>query len=248
MNTRTKKPSTLCAALGRAGLARTGAMLALALGAAQAGATTYTVPLQFTLTLVAPVCSLSVDGSSVNAPLATPTPVALPTMNVTPQPLSAINTPDGILTSMTTLTDVLADGPGMTKSGYSINRRISTPPNAIANCTLGTPMTVRVTKASTVTNSAFPELMAGAPGAGPTATSLPIGMVMGIAKFGTIVGTSGYLGTTWNSSLPSVSTTADGSDQTIALTAIFISNNNTTKLTGGHAGQWTYTFNVNLDF
>ncbi len=58
MNTRMNHLNPLCAALRGAHLARAGAMLVLALGAAQAGATTYTVPLQFNTTLAAPVCTI----------------------------------------------------------------------------------------------------------------------------------------------------------------------------------------------
>ena len=241
MNTRTKRPSPLRAALGGAGLARTGALLALALGAAQAGATTYTVPLQFNITLAAPVCTLTVGGITANS--TTPTPTTGVVVDLTPTPISVIGTPVGILGAMSTLTTFTADAPGLFNTAYT-NRRVTSPPAAAANCSLGTPMTLRVTKGTALTNSS--PSANGMPGIRGTDT-LPIAMSMGIASFGGTNGTNGQNGTTWATNVPAVSVTGTGADQTIALTAAMHASS-TTPLTPASAGTWQYPFNVNLDF
>lgn len=261
MNTRTKKPSTLCAALGRAGLARTGAMLALALGAAQAGAVTYTVPLQFNITLTPPVCSLTVGGITADAALPLQTNIAI--VKLTNPSLAVINTPNGIVNAMITamtLSTYTSNAPGLASSGASVQYgRVATPPTASATCTAGTPMTAKVKAAA---NSAWSILassgmatnayVVGSPGSGQTpGSTLPIGMLMGIASFAgttTVLGTSGSGGTTISNAEPSVSQTATGSPQAIVLTPAVFANNSTTTLGASSAGEWIYNFIVTLDF
>ena len=257
MNTRTKKPSTLRAALGGAGLARTGAMLALALGAAQAGATTYTVPLQFNITLTAPVCTLTVLNLTADAVTGAPALTTANMVNLTPDALSVINTPNAIVAAMSnTLTTYTSNAPGL--HGSSSNnqvRRVTTPPTASATCTAGTPMTAKVKAASTSAWSATGSgLTSGAYTVGSPADSqsgtLPIAVAMGIASFAgttSVSGVSGVAGTTVSNGEPSVSQTATGAPQAIGLTAAVFANS-TTILTGGYAGKWVYNFDVKLDF
>lgn len=255
MNTRTKKPSTLRAARGGAGLARTGALLALALGAAQAGATTYTVPLQFNITLTAPVCSLTVGGQTVTTTGATSTTTgSSPIVNLTPlvQPLVTA-APRDIVAAMTGLTTYTADAAGLSFPATShtfISRYVTTPPTAKALCTAGTPMTASVSKISLATSTPIlnSNYMAGTSSDAAQTATLPIGMLMGIAKFGTSNGVSGLSGVTWGSTVPTVSATATGSDQDILLTASVHGPTSTVALSSSMAGQWTYKFNVNLDF
>lgn len=259
MNTRTKKPSTLCAALGRAGLARTGAMLALALGAAQAGAVTYTVPLQFNITLTPPVCTLTVH--NLTADVITPTQLLTNDpggnmMDLTVPPLAVINSPNAIVTAMTTLAVYTSNAPGLHgTSSNTVVRRVSTPPTAFATCTAGTPMIAKV-KASTgsqwsasgsgLTSGAY---MVGSPGSNQSGT-LPIGMLMGIASFAgttTATGVSGSGGTNISNTEAAVSQTATGAPQAIVLTpAVFASNSN--MLSASSAGSWVYNFDVTLTF
>ena len=246
MNTRTKRPSPLRAALGGAGLARTGALLALALGAAQAGATTYTVPLQFNITLAAPVCTLTVGGITANA--TTPVQSSIHTVDLTPTPLSAISSPNTIVSTLPATITVPGDSAGVTdQTGFTVRRLLTSPPTASATCTLGTPMTARVTKGHALTNTLTPFNMPGLPGAGQTPTTLPIGMLMGIASFAGVAGATGVPGTTYNTSLPSVSATATGSAQPLVLTAGIYAQS-ATALGGNYAGLWYFPFNVHLDF
>ncbi len=264
MNTRTKKTSTLCAALGGAGLARTGAMLALALGAAQAGAVTYTVPLQFNITLTPPVCTLTVLSltADVNTPTQTLTTGNM--VNLTPSDLSVINTPNNIVLAMATgagatLTAYTSSAPGLHgSSGNNQVKRVTTPPAASATCTAGTPMTAKV-KAATSSQWSTPATtgfttagayMVGSPASGQAGT-LPIGMLMGIATFAgttTVTSASGSGSTTISNSDPALSQTATGNPQAIGLTAAVFANNSTTTLTASYAGTWVYNFDVTLDF
>ncbi len=247
MNNKTNPLRPLGAKICRTALAtRTAAAFVLALGAAQAGATTHTVPLQFNLTLTAPVCSLTVGTVTANA--ATPTPATGVTMNLTPTSLAVIASPNTIAGTIPGFTAITANAPGIHgSSGYTVAKRMDTPPTASATCTLGTPMTARVTKASTSTNaSPATTYMAGAPGAGQTGT-LPIGMLMGIASFGGVSGVSGSGGTTLGTTVPTVAATATGAAQALNLTAAIYANS-TTLLTASQSGLWTYGFNVNLDF
>lgn len=251
MNPRTNQLSHSCKALACAGLARAGALLALALGAAQAGATTYNVPLQFNITLAAPVCSLTVGG--VTADATTPVQASGPVVDLTPTPLPAISSPNAVVgTGLAHLTvPITAEGPGLAFNGtYNQERRLSSPPPVEAVCTVGTPMTARLTKASSarpdsqagIHTTAF---MAGAPGAQQEGT-LPIGMLMGIASFGGVAGVTGFQGTADTGTHP-VAITATGSPQTLALTAAFYANNSL-PMNSNRAGLWTYRFNVHLDF
>ena len=149
MKTRTQKPSTLRAALGGAGLARTGAMLALALGAAQAGAaTTYTVPLQFNITLSPPVCTLKV--LTLTADAGTDAPALTSGNMVNLATMSVSKSPQDIVAAMTTTTSLLTGASaGFHTLNYGIGQRfVTTPPTATANCTAGTPMIATITRGS----------------------------------------------------------------------------------------------------
>ncbi len=265
MNTRTKKPSTLCAALGGAGLARTGAMLALALGAAQAGAATYTVPLQFNITLTAPVCTLAVGPTTTvtNDPVGSPTTGATVVTDLTPaaNPVAATNTPNGILSALSTTllsAHFTGDSAGVHgSSSYTVQRRILTAamPTVQATCTAGTPMTATVARAAGSVNStganglALSGFTLGKVGGTQTAANLPIGMLMGIVSFDGTAGTTGVNGTTSASQTPTVTKTATGNGQTLTLAGVLYANDGTTMLTAtGYAGLWTYTYNLTLAF
>ena len=246
MNAKSNPANSLCTALRRVGLARTGAALAVALGATQVGATTYTVPLQFNLTLTAPVCSLTVG--TVTADATTPTPATGVTVNLTPTPLAVIASPNTIVGAIPAFTTITVGAPGIALPGVTVAKRMDSPPSASATCTVGTPMTARISRgvsAATVT-LAGTVLMAGSPGSGQSGT-LPIGMLMGIASFGGVAGTSGGGGTTAGTTEPTVSATATGSAQALNLTTAVYANS-TTLLTASQAGLWTYSYNVNLDF
>ena len=223
--------------------------IALALAASQAGATTYSVPLQFTLSLTAPVCSLTVG--SVTADATTPTPATGVTVDLTPTPLAVIASPNTIIANIPGTSVITANGPGLEATGLSNGRRkLDVPPTASVTCTTGTPMTARISKASSVTSTVGIDAnyMAGAPGAGQSG-SLPIGMLMGISSFAGVTAPVSSSGSavTYGNNQPSVSATANGSSQPLALTAGIYSNS-TTPLTASYAGLWTYSFNVNLDF
>lgn len=262
MNTRTKKPSTLCAALGRAGLARTGAMLALALGAAQAGAVTYTVPLQFNITLTPPVCTLTVLSLTADVLKIDPDLNDGNKVNLTNPSLAVINTPNDLVLAMAsaptnTLEAYTSSAPGFHgSSGYNQIKRVRTAPTASATCTAGTPMTAKVKAAlnspwsvlatSGMTTGAY---MLGSPTSGQGGT-LPIGMLMGIATFAgtaTVTSASGSGSTTISNNDPGLTQTATGSAQAIGLTASVFANNSTT-LSANYAGIWVYNFIVTLDF
>ncbi len=253
MNTRTKKPATLCAALGGAGLARTGAMLALALGAAQAGATTYTVPLQFNITLAAPVCNLKVGGNLVDSSTAAVGSTVV--TNLTPTSILATSSPLTILGALPGMTNFTTSSPGLYAGASMItgatSRSLDAPPAATAQCTLGTPMKVTVANAAGfVTTSALSSgAQAGKPSVGTmTPAALPIGMLMGLASFGSATAATGSLaGITWNNAKPELSTTATGLEQTIGLTVAAYATSNT-NLPSGAAGLWSYNFDVSLDF
>ncbi len=243
MNTRTKKPSTLCAALGGAGLARTGAMLALALGAAQAGATTYTVPLQFNITLSPPVCTLKVLNLTADAN--TNAPALTPDNTVTLATMAVSKTPMEIVAAMTTTSPLTGPSAGFHSLNYGTGQRfVTTPPTATANCTAGTPMTATITKGSTVLNGSA---MGGTRVGDATNTILPIGMYMGIVSFSGNNGASGQTGVTWTTNVPTVPGVATGLDQPIVLSAALYANS-TTVLSSDYAGTWIYPFNVNLNF
>ena len=223
--------------------------IALALAASQAGATTYSVPLQFTLSLTAPVCSLTVGG--VTADATTPTPATGVTVDLTPTPLAVISSPNTIIANIPGTSVHPGNGPGLEATGLSNGRRIlNLPPSASATCTAGTPMTARISKASNATSTVGIDAnyMAGTPGAGQSGT-LPIGMLMGISSFAGVTGpvSSGGSAVTYGNNQPSVAATANGSAQPLALT-VGIYSNSTTPLTASYAGLWTYSFNVNLDF
>jgi len=247
MNTRTQQISPLRNALRKAGLARTGAMLALALGAAQAGAVTYTVPLNFTINLAAPVCSLTVG--SVTADATTPTPATGVTVNLTPTALAVSASPIAILNGIPGTTSIASNAFPAVAWMSETGRYLNSPPSASVTCTAGTPITARLSKASSATNASSPgnSFMAGAPGAGQSGT-LPIGMLMGIASFAGATGAAGSsAATTINAQQPALSGTATGSAQTLALTAALYATG-TTALSSSYAGLWTYSFNVHLDF
>lgn len=250
MNTRMNHLNPLCAALRGAHLARAGAMLALALGAAQAGAVTYTVPLQFNITLVAPVCSLTVGGTAtVDATTANGVHPTGHTVDLTPTAVSAIATPAGILSSLYGTAPVTVSGPGISFASGQVNVRLeaANTPEAWATCTAGTPMTARVTAGSTLSNTnPGAGYMAGTPGGSQTPASLPIGMLMGISAFAGVTGASGSM--TWSGGQPSVAATASGVPQALGLTAMLYTNPAATALSAAYAGLWTYKFNVNLDF
>ena len=220
--------------------------IALALAASHAGATTYSVPLQFTLSLTAPVCSLTVG--SVTADATTPTPATGVTVDLTPSPLAVIASPNTIASSIPGFTAFTAHAPGLDfYAPYAVSKRMDTPPTASATCTSGTPMTARLTKQSSATNpSPTTAYIAGAAGSGQSGT-LPIAMAIGIASFGGVAGVSGPGGVTANSTQPTVSVTATGSAQPLILTAAVYANS-ATPLTTTYAGLWTYSFGVNLDF
>ncbi len=228
-----------------------GPALALALGIAlmaeQTGAaTTYTVPLQFSITLGAPVCSLKVD--SATADNATPLPLTGVTLNLTPTPLPVADSPNGIVSKLAGF-DITANGAGVFHDpAFGAMKFISTPPTASATCEPGTPLTARIAKASTaVSNTGITSAyMAGAPGSGQSGT-LPIGMLMGLWSFADTPGTTGSGGTTLNAAEPYVTTMASGGAQTLTLAAAVYANSDTV-LTAEHAGLWTYSFNVHLDF
>ena len=266
MNTRTKKLSTLCAALGGAGLARTGAMLALALGAAQAGAATYTVPLQFNITLTPPVCTLAVGPTTTvtNDPITAPTTGDTVITDLTPAayPVAVSNTPNGILGALSTTllsNHFTGDSAGVHgTSGYTVQRRIlpAAMPAVVATCTTGTPMTARIARAGGSVNSTGANGLVtsgftlGTKGTGSqTATNLPIGMLMGIVSFDGTAGTTGVNGTTSASQTPTVTKTANGSAQPLTLAGVLYANDGATMFTStGYAGQWTYTYNLTLAF
>ena len=243
MKTRTQKPSTLRAALGGAGLARTGAMLALALGAAQAGAaTTYTVPLQFNITLSPPVCTLKV--LTLTADAGTDAPALTSGNMVNLATMSVSKSPQDIVAAMTTTTSLLTGASaGFHTLNYGIGQRfVTTPPTATANCTAGTPMIATITRGSLASSgSAMGGSQAG------NANTLPIGMYMGIASFSGNAGASGQTGVTWTTNVPTVPGVATGQDQAIVLTAALYASS-TTVLSSDYAGTWIYPFNVNLAF
>jgi len=193
-----KKTHSLSAALRRAGLARTGAMFALALGAAQAGATTYTVPLTFQITLAAPVCSLTVD--TVTADANTPTPSGGVTVNLTPTSVSATAKTSDIVNSLPNTTTFSGHASGLYHNADPAQRRLNSLPTAQAKCTQNTPMTARLTRDTTATNAYISSTMAVGRRGGSASDTLPIGMVMGITQFGTSTNASPTAqNTTWGS-------------------------------------------------
>lgn len=262
MNTRTKHLSPLCAALRGAGIARAGAMLALALGAAQAGAAIYTVPLQFNITLTAPVCTLTVGSTTVtNDPATSPGATVVTDLTPAAFPVAATNTPNGILSALSTTllsTHFTGDSAGVHgSSGYTVQRRIlaAAMPAVSATCTAGTPMTAVITRAVGSQNStgnfglAASGFTLGKAGAGSqTATSLPIGMLMGIVGFDGTPGLTGVSGTTSGVQTPTVTKTATGSGQTLTLAGVLYANDTTMLTSTAYAGQWTYTYNLTLAF
>jgi type 1 fimbria pilin len=256
MNTRTKKLSTLCAALGGAGLARTGAMLALALGAAQAGAVTYTVPLQFNITLAPPVCSLTVGDQVVNG---TGTTGVNPIVNLTAAgDLPVINSPVALLGLLNSVSEqILGTAAGVWFDGnFGAQQRrinVANTPTASANCTLGTPMVAKVARVLGTSTPGTGWLSGHLLPVHATNAQAPtplLGMLMGISRFGAQAGLLGSAGgTTANGVVPTVSITADGTNQDIVLAAaLYTQPTNTTPLTGSSAGTWSYNFNVSLDF
>lgn len=255
MSNKTQHLNTLSAALRGAGLARAGAMIALALGAAHVSAqTTYTVPLTFNITLAAPECSLTVTSptGSSTADKNNIGSVSAVTMNLTPTPLSVGGSPNDVLTTMgaTGMTSFGASSAGIYHVGTTVQRRLSNPPTATATCSSGTYMTVSVTKTSTTPLGTDTAIMGGSPTQAGQAASLPIGMLMGIASFGgTTNPTSGQASTTYGAAgaKPTQGITASGASQAIGLTAALYANS-TTKLLSTHVGTWTYGFNVNLEF
>lgn len=127
---------------------------------------------------------------------------------------------------------------------------LTAPPTAKVICTTGTPMTARVTKGSALTNPLIALNMPGLPGSSQnvgTPNTLPVGMVMGIVSFAGFAGAVGVPGTTYGSALPSVSATANGSEQDLVLSAGVYSNS-IVPLNGTYAGKWYFPFNVSLDF
>ena len=220
--------------------------IALALAASQAGATTYTVPLQFTLNLTAPVCSLTVG--SVTADATTPTPTTGANVNLTPTALSAISNPVALLASIPGTTTYTTGSPGLAYDSGTVNpnaRKVNTMPTASATCTVGTPMTARISKG--VANSLFSNYyMAGQPGSGQSGT-LAIGMAMGIASFGSVTAGSTASSTTFTTNTASINATATGSAQPLVLTGMLAANS-TTALSASSAGDWYYPFTVNLEF
>ena len=220
--------------------------LALALAASQAGATTYSVPLQFTLSLTAPVCSLTVG--SVTADATTPTPATGVTVNLTPTPLSVVSTPISLLASIPGTSTYTTSAPGLYTAGEAGSpnaRKLDNMPAASATCTAGTPMTARIIRGAP-NNVASNAYMAGRPGSGQSGT-LPIGMAMGIAGFGSVVAPSTRSSTTLVTEDAAISTVATGTAQSLQLTAMFATNIST-ALSASYAGDWFYPFTVNLDF
>lgn len=258
MNTRMNHLNPLCAALRGAHLARAGAMLALALGAAQAGAVTYTVPLQFNITLVAPVCSLTVGGTAtVDATTANGVHPTGHTVDLTPStatPLSAISSPNTIAAGLTGIatSNITANAFGVAlKSTWAVQRLITSLPAAEVLCTSGTPVIARLSKGSTAFSAVGIDntVQAGAAGSLQSipGTTLPVGMLMGMSSFAGTNGASGTAGTTNSASEPTIAGVATGSVQNIALTAAVYAHS-PAALPSAAAGLWTYKFNVNLDF
>ena len=218
--------------------------LAMALAASQAGATTYSVPLQFHISLRAPVCSLTL--SSTTADATTPIQSTGPSVNLTPSPI-VLNSPNAIVGALPNTTTITATSPGVNTASAFAEKRLlaagSTPTGSVT-CEAGTPVTLRLSKPLGAAIAG--NYMAGVNAAQPSLT-LPIHMLMGIASFAGINGVVGAGGTTTGTTEPTVSATATGAAQAFALTAA-IHANSSTVLDSSYAGLWTYTFNVNLDF
>ena len=220
--------------------------IALVMAASQAGATTYSVPLQFTLNLTAPVCSLTVG--SATADVTTPVHATGVSVNLTPTPLSVLSTPVGLIASIPGTTAYTASAAGLfyNATGTPNARKLDSMPAASATCTVGTPMTATITRGAA--NTLFGStMMAGQAGSGQSG-NLPVGMMMGISAFDSVVGASNNAGNTYGStSNASISTTASGSAQPLVLTATLAASQ-TTALTASYAGDWYYPFTVNLNF
>jgi len=229
-----------------AGLARAGAALALLLGAAQAGATTYTVPLQFNLTLDPPLCSLTVGGVTANA--GTPTPTTGPVVNLTPTAGLAADSSQAFVERMAGLEDTTGAKPGLIHASAPFkSRRMLAPPTVSVTCTADTVMTAKLERAAKTTNT-WAAKQGGKPGEGQAGT-LPIGMTLGIASFAGQIGvTPPTPGSNTDSGSTSFKTvTASGSAQPLIMEVV-IYGSNTSTLTASHAGLWLYEFSVSLEF
>ena len=222
--------------------------LTLALAASQAGATTYSVPLQFNLSLTGPVCSLTVGSATADA--TTPVHATGVSINLSPTPLSVSMSPVALIGSLPGTVAYSADAPGYRYEFVNTPnaRRLTSMPAASATCTSGTPMNATLTKGvpGTLFGVGLTEMMAGQPGSGQSGT-LPVGMAMGIASFGSVTGVVGHLSTTIAAANASISTTANGTAQSLALTAM-VAALSTTVLSSSYAGDWYYPFTVNLNF
>lgn len=223
------------------------ALLSFVLAAAHAGAgTTITVPLEFTMDVQEPVCSLTVGGATADA--GTPSHASGVLVNLTPMPLSVLSSPNGIVNSLPGTSAIAASAPGLLSGApFPGNRKLDAPPAAFVTCSAGTPMIARITRTSAATHaSPGVNFLAGAAGSGQSGT-LPVGMLMGIQSFAGVAGATGASGTTYGSAQPSVSATSNGVAQSLVLTAA-IYGNSSTPLSATQAGLWTYSFNINLDF
>lgn len=214
------------------------------LGTGQANAgPAVAVPLEFTLNVAPPVCSLTLGGGTASS-LAQPASVLV---DLTPTPLSVLNSPNGIVKSLPGTSAIASSGPGLLSASFPGSRKLDAPPVAFVACTAGTLMTARVTATFSATHASLgPFFMAGSPGAGQAST-LPVGMLMGIESFAGVSGASGASGTTYSGKEPSVTALSTGMAQPLTLTAAFYANS-AAPLSAAHAGLWTYRFNVNLDF
>lgn len=228
-------------------LSRLGAMISLALGAAHVQAqTTYTAPLAFNISFVAPTCSLTVGGVTADSP----TQVGATTMDlVTSNPLATLS-PIALLNGMASTEAFSADGAGLVHLNAPAQRRLTGLPVASAKCTAYTAMTAEITQPSTKWMSLSSSSVRGLPAtpmSGQTPTQLNIAMLMGISSFGNQSGQSGLAGVTVNGNPASVGVTATGSDQLIGLTAALYAYN-PNALPTGYAGVWSYSYNINLVF
>ena len=231
--------------------ARLGAMLALGLASAHANAsTTITVPLEFTLDVQEPVCSLTVGGATLSGATGDTGDKSHKgvLIDLTILPLSVLLSPNGIVKNVPGTSTIDASGPGLFSAApFPGNRKLDTPPAAFVMCSAGTPMIARVTRISAASHaSPGTSYMAGTPGSGQAGT-LPVGMLMGIQRFADTDGVTGASGTTYGGGQPSVSATSNGSAQPLLLTAGIYANS-TTPLTAAYAGNWTYSFSVSLEF
>lgn len=251
MTTRKTGQSVACTALEMRPcgvlVARLGAVWALTLVASQAGAgPTVTVPLEFTLDVQEPVCSLTVGSATADAN--TPIHVSGVLVNLTPMPLSVVSSPNGIVNSMPGTSTIASNAAGLFSGApFPGNRKLDAPPAAFVMCSAGTPMIARVTRVSAASHaSPGSNYMAGSPGSGQAGT-LPVGMLMGIQSFAGSDGVTGASGTTYGGGQPSVSATSNGLAQPLVLTAAIYANS-TAPLSVAYAGLWTYSFNVSLEF